>query len=129
MMTTMFLMKQGPLKSMNWLDNMFHAKNFFNPSPTHVALASSFAFHNNIYNVEIIAWHIQKREHLYDKYLKMFPDAQAIMIWLKSQSAESKFSYLVTISTCKKIQIMIFVLFVLFCVYGENIAKTFIASN
>ncbi len=126
MMTTMFLMKQGPLKSMNWPDNMFHAKNFFNPSPTHVAFPSSSAFHKNIYNAETIAWHIQKCEHLYDKYLKMSQDAQAIMIWLKSQSAESKLSYLVTISTCKKIQIMIFVLF---CVYGENIAKNFIASN
>jgi hypothetical protein len=54
--------------------------NFFNPSPTHVAFASNSAFHNNIYNVKTIAWHIQKHEHLYDKYLRMFQDAKTIMI-------------------------------------------------
>ncbi len=56
----------------------------FNLSPTHLTFASSFAFHNNIYNVETIAWHIQKGEHQYEEYLRMFHDAQATMIWLKS---------------------------------------------
>jgi hypothetical protein len=61
-------------------------RNFSNPSLTLVAFASKFSSHNNIYNAETIAWHIQKGEHQYEEYLRMFQYAQAIVIRLKSQS-------------------------------------------
>ncbi len=97
----------------------------FNPSPTHVAFASSFTFHNNIYNVETIAWHIQKCQHQYEEYLRMFHDAQTTMLWLKSQSAKLEIDSLATISTSIILQIMIPFLFVTFCIFGEDIAKKF----
>jgi hypothetical protein len=51
------------------------------------------------------------------------------MIRLKSQSAKSKLDSLATIRIGKILQIMNSFLFVTFCISGEDIAKTFIASN
>jgi hypothetical protein len=51
------------------------------------------------------------------------------VIWLKSQSVESKLDFSVTIRTGRILQIMNSFLFVTFCIFGEDIAKTFIASN
>ncbi len=57
----------------------------------------------------------------------MFHDAQTTMIWLKSQIVESKLDFSATIRTGRILQIMN--LFIIFCVFGEDIAKTFIVSN
>jgi hypothetical protein len=54
----------------------------------------------------------------------MFYDAQAIGIWLKSQSVKSKLDSLATIRTGRILQIMTSFLFVTFCISGENIIKT-----
>jgi hypothetical protein len=59
----------------------------------------------------------------------MFQDAQATMIWLKSQSVESKLDSSTTIKMGRIFQIMNSFLFAIFCIFGEDIAKTFITSN
>jgi hypothetical protein len=59
----------------------------------------------------------------------MFQDAQTTMIWLKSQIVESKLDFSATIRTGRILQIMNSFLFAIFCIFGEDIAKTFIASN
>jgi hypothetical protein len=59
----------------------------------------------------------------------MFQDAQTTMIWLKSQIVESKFDFSVTIRTCRILQIMNSFLFAIYFIFGEDITKTFVASN
>jgi hypothetical protein len=51
---------------------MFHQEILLTTPSTHAAFASNSTFHNNIYNVEKIPWHIQKGEHEYEEYLRMF---------------------------------------------------------
>jgi hypothetical protein len=59
----------------------------------------------------------------------MFQDAQAIMMQLKSQNAKLELDFSTTISISRILQIMNSFLFVTFCIFGGDIAKTFIASN
>jgi hypothetical protein len=59
----------------------------------------------------------------------MFQDAQTTMIRLKSQSEKLELNFLATISTNRILQIMISLLFVTFCIFGEDVAKNFIASH